>query len=77
MKSSKFKIHELVPVSMYKNMHEDLLWEMLDDGLLQSIDKLKEVFPEGSMVINNYLWGGDRGWSGIRTRDSKYYSANE
>ena len=26
------------------------------------------------MTINNYMWGGDRGWSGLRTKDSSYYS---
>jgi hypothetical protein len=26
------------------------------------------------MVINSYKWGGDRGWSGLRTKNSKYYS---
>jgi len=74
MKSNRFQIHELTPINLYKNLHEDLLWSMLDDGLLETIDKIKEVFPLGTMTCNNYHWGGDRGWSGIRTKDSKYYS---
>ena len=74
MKSKKFKIHELVPLPLYNNIKEDILWKLLDDTLLLTIDAIKEKFPNGSMTINNYKWGGDRGWSGLRTKDSKYYS---
>jgi len=74
MKSSKFKIHELVPLRLFNTIHEDVLWEMIDDNLIETIDYLKEKFPEGSMTINNYIWNGDRGWSGLRTKDSSYYS---
>ena len=74
MKSSKFKIHELVPLRLFNIVHEDVLWEMIDDKLIETIDYLKEKFPEGSMTINNYIWSGDRGWSGLRTKDSSYYS---
>jgi len=74
MKSKHFKIQELVPKEMYETMHEDLLWNMLDSKLIISIDAIKEHFPKGLMIINNYAWGGDREWSGIRTKDSKYYS---
>ena len=35
---------------------------------------LKERFPKGTMTINNYMWGGDREWSGLRTPDSPYFS---
>ena len=73
MKSSKFKIHELVPIRLYNTVHEDVLWQMLDDRLLETIDKIKELLPKGTMVINSYHWGGDRGWSGLRTTDSKWY----
>jgi len=74
MKSNKFKIHELVPLRLFNTIHPDVLWDMLDDRLIETIDKLKEIFPHGSMTINNYMWGGDRGWSGLRTKDSSYYS---
>ena len=74
MRSKYFEIHELVPKHLYENVHEDLLWSMLDDKLIETIDKIKETFNDGTMTINNYKWGGDREWSGIRTKDSKYYS---
>ena len=74
MQSIKFKIHELVPLKLFNTVHPDVLWRMIDPRLIETIDKLKEVFPNGSMTINNYMWGGDRGWSGLRTKDSSYYS---
>jgi len=74
MKSTKFKIYELVPVELYNSVHEDVLWQMMDPGLLATIDAIKAKFPKGSMIINSYKWGGDRGWSGLRTKNSKYYS---
>jgi len=73
-KSKYFKIHELVPEKLYESVHEDLLWSMIDSRLITVIDKLKEKFNHGTMTINNYYWNGDRKWSGIRTKDSKYYS---
>jgi len=74
VKSKYFKIEELVSPAIVKLAHEDVLWGLLDDKLLQTIDKLKEKFNDGSMSINNYLWSGNRSQSGLRTKDSKYYS---
>lgn len=74
MKSKYFKIHELVPRVLYELLHEDALWRLLDEDLIKSIDTLKEKFPKGTMTINSYMWNGNREWSGIRTKGSKYYS---
>ena len=74
MKSKKFKIQELVPLKLYETVHEDLLWGMLDDRLLMVVDRIKDRFSKGTMTINSWYWNGDRGWSGIRTKDSPYYS---
>jgi len=74
MKSTKFKIYELVPVKLYNMVHEDVLWQMFDPRLLETVDTIKEKFSKGTMVINSYKWGGSRGWSGLRTKDSSYYS---
>jgi len=73
MVSKYFSVHELVPKSMYEKYGEKA-WRYVDPRLIEVIDTLKEVFNEGTMTINNYYWGGDRKWSGIRTPDSKYYS---
>jgi uncharacterized protein YcbK (DUF882 family) len=74
MKSKYLKIHELVPLRLLDLLHEDLLWKLVDDNLILAIDKLKEVFPKGSISINTYKWAGDRTQSCIRTKNSKYYS---
>ena len=49
---------------------------MIDDKLIRSIDLIKEKFSEGTMTINNWYWNGNRGWSGVRTIGSPYYSKN-
>ena len=74
MRSTYFQIHELVPQALFETVHEDILWCMIDDKLIDTIDAIKKKFPLGSMTINNYYWGGDRGWSGVRTKESPWYS---
>lgn len=73
MKSKYFKIHELVTESIYKKMGKKA-WRYVPQDLIDAIDTLKERFPNGVMTINNYKWGGDREWSGLRTAESPYYS---
>jgi hypothetical protein len=70
-KCKYFKLHELVPSEIY-HRYGDRAWEFLDDRLLMAIDNLRDHF--GKMTINNWFWGGDREWSGLRTPDSPYYS---
>ena len=67
-----FGIEELVPKEVFKK-RGNKAWELLDESALMTIDKLRDKF--GSMTINNWKWGGDRNWSGLRTSDSPYYSA--
>jgi len=74
MTSKYFKAHELVPLQIFNLLNEDLCMAMIDDKLIETIDAIKERFPNGTMTINNYMWNGDRGWSGIRTKGSPYYS---
>ena len=73
-RSIHFRIEELVPKEVFDLIKEDVLWELFDERLLETIDTLKEKFPEGSMTINNWLWGGNRDQSGLRTKNSKFYS---
>ena len=75
MKSTKFKIEELVPLKLIDLIHKDLLWKLVDDDLILAIDKIKKVFPKGSISINTYKWAGDRTQSCVRTKNSKYYSS--
>lgn len=73
MKSKYFKIHELVPEHIYKKYGEKA-WKFIDPRLIKMIDLLKEKFNKGTMTINNYYWGGNRNWSGLRTPKSKWYN---
>lgn len=71
-KCEHFSIHELVPPHVFHKRGEKA-WELLDERLLITLDRLRSRY--GQMTINNYHWGKDREWSGLRTSDSPYYSA--
>jgi len=66
-----FRIEELVPRDVF-NVRGNASWELLDEKILITIDRLRKRY--GPMTINNWVWGGDRMWSGLRTSDSPYYS---
>ncbi len=74
MKSKYFRIEELVPKHIYEK-RGDKAWELIDYGIILTIDKLKTIFPNGTITINNWVWNGDRQWSGLRTPESPYYSS--
>ena len=74
MVSKHFEIHELVPEELYHSIHEKVLWRMIPDAIIETIDTLKEHFSEGTMKINDYEWSGNRRWSGLRTVGSRWYS---
>lgn len=71
-KCKHFIIQELVPPHVYEERGEKA-WELFDDRLLQTIDAIRDHFGV-SCTINNWKWGGDRKWSGLRTVESPYYS---
>lgn len=73
MKSKHFEIYELVSKDLY-HLKWESAWRYVPEDLITAIDTIKERFPKGTMTINNYFWGGDREWSGLRTPDSKYFS---
>ena len=74
-KCKHFKIYELVPKELYEMLHEDLLWKMFDENILKAFDWIKEEYsPDDPVTINNWYWGGTFSQSGIRTKNSKYYS---
>ncbi|MDD3443201.1 MAG: hypothetical protein PHW89_08055 [Sulfurimonas denitrificans] len=74
MKSKYFKAYELVSKEDYEKMGDAKVWEIFDSGVIEAIDTIKENFPNGTMTINNWYWGGDRNWSGLRTPQSPYHS---
>jgi hypothetical protein len=64
-----FKVHELVPRHVFEERGEAAI-ELLDDRLLRTLDALRDKF--GSMTVNNWFWGGNRQWSGLRTERSPH-----
>lgn len=66
-----FRIEELVSPQTFKDRGEKA-WELLDNRLLVTLDELRERY--GPMTINNWYWGGERKWSGLRTPESPWYS---
>jgi len=66
-----FAIHELVPKQVFQARGERA-WQLLDERLLITLDRLRERY--GAMTVNNWYWGKEREWSGLRTKDSPYYS---
>jgi len=70
-KCKHFKIYELVDPDTY-GLRGERAWELLDNRLLITLDALRVKF--GKMTINNYKFGGERKWSGLRTPDSPWYS---
>ena len=70
-KCEYFAIHELVPPHIYKQWGERA-WQFLDVRALRTLDYLRRKY--GKITVNNYIWGGEREWSGLRTPDSPYYS---
>jgi len=67
-------LEELVPKEVFES-HGEKAWAFVDPRLYESIETLSKRFPEGSMTINNWKWGGDRNWSGLRTPSAlKWYS---
>jgi len=66
-----FRIQELVPPAIYDARGEKA-WELLDERLLITLDKLRDRY--GPVTVNNWHSGRDREWSGLRTKDSPFYS---
>ncbi len=66
-----FSLHELLPRVVYQQRGEKG-WALLDERLLVTLDRLRKRY--GSITVNNWLWGGEREWSGLRTPDSPFYS---
>ena len=66
-----FALHELLPKKVFED-RGDKGWELLDPKLLITLDRLRMRY--GPMTVNNWYWGQDREWSGLRTKESPYYS---
>jgi len=71
IKSKHFKIHELIPPKAFQKFGEKG-WILIDPTLIELLDAMRNEF--GRATINNYMFGGDRQWSGLRTTDSPDYT---
>lgn len=72
-KCKNFSIEELVPENLMV-LKEDILWELFDEDVLRFADWLKDFCKGAPITINDWEWGGNYSQSGIRTKDSQYYS---
>lgn len=66
-----FATQELVSRQTYLDRGEKAL-QLFDDRLLRLIDYLRDKF--GRATINDWQYGGNNEWRGLRTPDSPYYS---
>lgn len=64
-KPKHFRVEELVPKHIFQKRGDKAL-ELIDDRVLITIDTLRELLGK-PITINNWVWGGDRNWSGLRT----------
>lgn len=67
-----YLIQELVPPTVYKRW-KDQAWWFIDQELCMTIDEIRELFGT-SVIINDWLWGGEFTQSGYRDDSSKYYN---
>lgn len=66
-----FKLYELVPPKVYEAWGLQA-WQFLDQLALMSLQEIRAEL--GIVTVNDWKWGGNREWSGLRTPDSPYYS---
>lgn len=77
---NNFVLQELVSEQayyLYKN-RQHILWQQFDPRALYSLDMLREyVVNNGiakSVLVNTWLWGGSRQFSGLRLPGDSHYS---
>jgi len=69
--SNNFNIEEFVDKDTYNKFKWDSIW-FIDHRLIKIAQTLRNQF--GSITINNWSSGGNRNWSGLRTKKSSYYT---
>ena len=73
-KPKDFELYELLSKDSHKK-HKDnkFAWLMFDERLLHDLQNLRDLF--GKITINDWYWGGNNEWRGIRTKESPWYSS--
>jgi hypothetical protein len=72
--TKNFYLDEYIPKDLYLKYYEHkphYLIGLLDKKIVLIDQFLRERF--GAATINNWISGGDRNWSGLRTPESPYY----
>lgn len=74
--SPNFYLDEYIPKDLYLKYIDTkphyLTW-LIDNRLIEADQKLRDIF--GPITINNWISGGSRNWSALRTPDSPYYKS--
>lgn len=72
--TDNFWLDEYIPKHLYEQFWQrsHILIGLLDRRLVMADQLLRDEF--GPVTINNWWYGGNRNWSGIRTIESPYYS---
>ena len=65
-KPDNFELYELLDkVTYHTTMHYgDTRWQWFDDRALITLEKLREW--AGTTLINDWYWGGENQWGGLR-----------
>lgn len=71
-KPEHFRVEEFVDPATFKRRGADALNDM-DTRILITADEIRVYFNK-KITINNWVWGKEREWSGLRTKDSPYFS---
>ena len=66
-----FEIQELVPPQVYAERGDKAL-QLLDRRLLDNLDTLR-LQLDVPLTVNNWHWGGDRKYSGLRVYGSEHW----
>lgn len=67
-----FNVEELVPQHIFELKGLSSI-ELMNPKILDVADTLRELTGV-PLTINNWKWGGNRNWSGLRDATSSYYS---
>ena len=68
-KPKYFRVEELVPQHAFTDRGQAAI-QLIDERVLITLDVLREKF--GPITVNNWVWGGPRQWSGLRTQESPF-----
>lgn len=72
--STNLFLDEYIPKDLYLQYSKkpQILIGLIDERVIKADQLLRNKF--GSVTINNWWFGGNREWSGLRTKESPYYS---